>query len=449
MDLTKKMTEVNFDCLTGPTHFFGGLSLGNLASHKSKMKPSNPKKAFLQGLKKMKLLSDLGFKQAILPPHPRPNFPFLNILGFSGSDQNTLKKAFNECPKSFFASLSSSFMWAANMATVSPFSDCLDKKVHFTLANLSSMLHRSLEADFSYKILKDIFFDDDFFIVHAPIFRHDVFSDEGAANHMRLSKSHCHMALEIFAYGKDLNNEQKSKVYHARQSILAQKIIARNHKIKHAIFIEQSPKAIDSGAFHNDVVAVVNENVILCHEWAFYEQKNNLSSIKNKYYELFLEYPFIIEIKNELLPIEDAVNSYLFNSQLLTKTDGHMILLAPIQAKNNPKSLKAIDWLLAQENPIKEVEYSDVTESMDNGGGPACLRLRVLLNDLELKKVKDQIFFSPKLNEEFLYIANNYYETEFNIEKSFCEKFLKKSTEALDAIYYVLGLSDLLDEFQM
>ena len=73
--------EVNFDGLVGPTHNYGGLSWGNIASQRHGGDVSNPKSAALQGLGKMKLLADLGVGQAVLPPHERPDIAALRGLG--------------------------------------------------------------------------------------------------------------------------------------------------------------------------------------------------------------------------------------------------------------------------------------------------------------------------------------------------------------------------------
>ena len=84
---------MNFDGLIGPTHNYSGLSDGNIASLKNSKQPSNPKKAALQGLKKMKLLMELGFPQGIFLPHERPHLGFLRDKGFKGNDKNIIASA--------------------------------------------------------------------------------------------------------------------------------------------------------------------------------------------------------------------------------------------------------------------------------------------------------------------------------------------------------------------
>lgn len=294
MKTQASVVEVNFDCLAGPTHHFGGLSLGNLASTNNKAKISNPKAAALQGLKKMQFLMKRGFVQGVLPPHERPHIKSFTVLGFSGPEHEMLHKAFLDMPSVFSSFLSSSAMWAANAATISPSIDSSDGLVHLTPANLITMLHRSIEPDFTFKVLKEIFSDADHFLVHEPLLAHDAFSDEGAANHNRLTSSHDEKALQIFVYGKaSLTSSAKTTIFPCRQSHLANVALALRHRLfdEHVFNIEQNPKAIDKGAFHNDVVCVVNENVMLCHEWAFLDQPTALAAIRDRYQNSMASHP--------------------------------------------------------------------------------------------------------------------------------------------------------------
>ncbi len=337
--------EVNFHCLVGPTHHFGGLSFGNLASTKNKATLSNPKRAALQGLTKMRYLRDRGFIQAILPPHERPHLPSLYNRGLSALMRRVMRAAYEKIPTIFSSLCSSSAMWAANAATVSPSFDSRDQRLHLSPANLITMLHRSIEAEFTHKVMANIFANDALFAVHPPLMHHDVFSDEGAANHSRMCPHHAVRGLQIFVYGKETTlTSQRAAKFPARQSKLASAALALRHEIRddHFLMLEQNPVAIDHGAFHNDVVAVANENVLLCHELAFVDQANGIDSIRTRYEHIFNETPHIIEVSNDDLPIDDAVSSYLFNSQLLTKPSGGMLLFAPMEAEKNSRARAAV-----------------------------------------------------------------------------------------------------------
>ncbi|HXW54053.1 MAG TPA: N-succinylarginine dihydrolase [Myxococcota bacterium] len=437
------VTEVNFDCLVGPTHNFAGLSLGNLASKKNQRTLSNPKKAALQGLRKMHYLAKRGFVQGVLPPHERPHLKSFWNLGFSGNEETMFSKAHALMPDVFLSLCSSSFMWAANCATISPSADSGDHRVHISPSNLITMFHRSIEHEFSGRVLKHIFAHEEHFLVHNALLPHVVLSDEGAANHNRLCRSHGQKGLQIFVYGKDgALSSQKTTVFPARQSRLANHALAVRHKLDADYFmnIEQNPLAIDRGAFHNDVVAVVNENVLLCHEWAFLQQASALNTINERFNQLFGEDPCIIEISNAELPIDQAITSYLFNSQLLTKPDGKMLLFAPHECLAMEKAQAAIVRLLHGDNPINEVHYMDVSESMANGGGPACLRLRILLSDQELPHIKSSVLLTDSLYQELEQIIQQYYLEELTLDHFLDKKFLDQNKHALDKIAHALGL---------
>ena len=93
-DMSDLAWEYNFDGLIGPTHNYAGLSFGNKASMKHGGTLASPRKAALEGLEKMKFLMDRGFRQALLPPQPRPALDFLRKLGFSGSPENQIQSAY-------------------------------------------------------------------------------------------------------------------------------------------------------------------------------------------------------------------------------------------------------------------------------------------------------------------------------------------------------------------
>lgn len=448
MNSLPSVVEVNFDCLVGPTHHFGGLSFGNLASTSNQTKLSNPKKAALQGLKKMQFLMKRGFIQGVLPPHERPHMRSFNNLGFSGSDEQILRDAYQRLPSIFSSLCSSSSMWAANSATISPASDSLDHKTHISPANLITMFHRSIEHDFAFSVFNLIFADENHFSVHESLLAHDLFSDEGAANHNRLCPSHGDQGLQIFVYGKvSTLASQKTSIYPCRQSRLANEALALRHRLDSSRYLNvaQNPLAIDSGSFHNDVVCVVNENVLLCHQWAFLDQPKILEDIHATYQKLYHQTPFVIEVSNHALPIEDAVTSYLFNSQLLTKNSGTMLLFAPTNCQTNKKAHLVIESLIEDNNPIDEVAYFDVSESMANGGGPACLRLRVPLSKIELSLIKPTVVLSDSLFASLEKIIDKYYVEVLTVEHFFDRSFLNMSKCALAEIAEVLGLGEIYD----
>ena len=351
------LVEINFDGIIGPSHNYAGLSFGNLASTKNTGQVSHPRAAALQGVEKMRANLKLGLAQGVFLPQRRPDRRWLDKLGTTYEDAD---------PRLATNAMSASAMWAANAATVSPAPDCSDGKCHLTVANLKSMPHRSHEWPETLAQLR-VAFGNSAFAVHAPI--PVAFGDEGAANHMRLASGYGEPGVEIFVYGVS------GGAFPARQNIEASKAIARLHKLdpERTIFAQQSEDAIAAGAFHNDVVAVANQRVLFAHEKAFADRDRILSECKRLFPELQ-----VVEVPDAEVPMADAVSSYLFNAQLVSPPEGETTLILPGEARETPSVWSWLERHVAGNGPIRRVEVVDVRQSMANGGGPACLRLRVV-----------------------------------------------------------------------
>src|SRR5260370_39255082 len=133
--------EYNFDGVVGPTHNYGGLSPGNLASSKHAAQVSIPREAALQGLAKMAYVHGLGAGQAVLPPHVRPSLRILRRLGFAGTDERVLANASEHLLR---LCSSAAAMWAANAATCAPSAETADDRLNLTPANPQQMFHRAI-----------------------------------------------------------------------------------------------------------------------------------------------------------------------------------------------------------------------------------------------------------------------------------------------------------------
>ncbi|QMW23548.1 N-succinylarginine dihydrolase [Sandaracinobacteroides saxicola] len=368
------MRELNLDGLVGPSHNYAGLSLGNLAATSNAGATSAPRRAALQSLGKMRRLVSLGVPQGLLLPHRRPNAAWLRGFGFTGNDATVLATAAREDPPLFAAATSASAMWTANAATVCPAPDSGDGRTHFTPANLATMPHRAQEAAFTHAQLRLAFADRQHFAVHAPI--PPCFGDEGAANHMRLAATHADPATQVFVYG------EAGGAFPARQHVRASQAVARQHGTRDALFARQADIAIQSGAFHNDVVAVANESVLFAHETAFHDRNGLVAALQARVPGFTL-----VEAPAADVPLADAIASYVFNAALVSLPDG-MALFLPAEARETPSVWAWLQRVVADPaNPITHLHILDLRESMRNGGGPACLRLRVALSDAALAAV--------------------------------------------------------------
>lgn len=359
------MKEIIFIGLPGTTHHYGGLSSDNVASDRNRGSESNPKQAALQAIALARYLHSLGIMVGVLPPQLRPYLPVLQENGYSVENApiDKLEQA-----------SSSSFMWAANAATVTPTIDSTDGKLHLTVANLYTNPHRRIEAETTYKVLSQIFNHVPDAVMHPPLSAAEGFLDEGAANHMRLSASHNAAGLNVFVYGR-------------RQNLQASQAIVEHHKIlqKQRLFLQQNEQVINQGVFHNDVIAVSNENLLLVHESAYENGHADINKIENAYKALHPQSNLqLLVIKENELNVEEAVHSYFFNSQIVTKPNGKMVVIAPLELKNlyAGKAAGLMERIReSSNNSIDEVQYLDLRQSMRNGGGPACLRLRIPLNE--------------------------------------------------------------------
>lgn len=427
--------EVNFDGIVGPTHNYSGLSYGNIASLASSHRISNPKEAALQGLKKMKFLSDLGITQAVLPPHERPHIPTLRALGYKGTDEEIIRTTSREDPECLHACSSAAAMWTANAAIVSPSADTGDGRVHFTVANLASKLHRSIEPETTLVVLKTIFSDSSHFAVHAPI---PFFADEGAANHTRFCNAYHDEGLHLFVYGKTgLHDKDYFGKFPPRQTLEAFQAIVRRHCLnpERVIYARQTLEAIEAGVFHNDVISVGNRNLFLYHEQAFENSDQIFALLQARMPTIQL-----IKVSAQEVPLEDAVSSYLFNSQLLSIKD-KKVLLAPKESERTPSVRSFLDRI--SKELIQEIYFAELHESMLNGGGPACLRLRVVLTQEELQAMHRHVLLTPELFLRLEQWINTHYRDRLSQEDLGDPQLLIENNHALDELTKILKLGSI------
>lgn len=437
------MREFNFDGLVGPTHNYGGLSHGNVASMAHGGRASNPRAAALQGLEKMRFVQGLGAGQAVLPPHPRPSLSTLRRLGFAGSDEEVIARAAREAEHLLRLCSSASAMWTANAATVAPSADAGDGRVHLTPANLTSMFHRAIEADTTAAVLRAIFADERRFAVHAPLPSGAHLSDEGAANHTRLAGAGG--AVHLFAWGRSAwrPGANGPSRFPARQSLEASEAVARLHRLApgRTLFPRQDPAGIDAGAFHTDVLAVGHGGFLMLHELAFTEREDVLARLRAL---LGGELRAIVAAEAEL-PVADAVSAYPFNSQLLELPGGALALLAPEESRENPRARAFLERVVAEDNPVARVHYLDVNQSMNNGGGPACLRLRVPLTDDEVRAVSADVFFSPALHARLVDWVRRHYRDRLLPSDLADPALAREGLAALDELTRILRLGPVYD----
>ena len=441
--------ELQCDALVGPTHNYAGIAWGNLASMKHGRQTSNPQLAALQGLAKMELVAGLGIAQLVLPPHERPDLGLLRRLGFSGSDAQVIHRAIRHSPPLVSAAWSAAAMWAANAASVSPSADTADGRIHFTPANLTAQLHRSIETPTTARILRAIFHLPEFFVHHEPLPSTAALRDEGAANQLRLAPPGRRRGLEIFVFGTDSlaftgAGDMPEPRYPARQTAAACAAIARNHRVnpRAVAFIRQNPAAIDAGVFHNDVISVAQDNILICHEQAFVS--GAVEEIRRRYLALYGADPVIHKVPAGRFSLAESVDTYLFNSQFLRLPDGRRLWLAPEECRHHHRAMEVLRSLQEQ-GAFSALEFVNVRQSMNNGGGPACLRLRFEVTPAELAAVHDAVMLTPALARALREWIQRHYRDRLTPRDLADPKLIDESQTALDELTGILRLPNLYD----
>jgi succinylarginine dihydrolase len=426
------LIEIQIDRIVGPTHHFGGLGVGNVASKTNAGEVSNPAAAALQGLDKMRLVAQLGVPQLILPPQTRPASGMLQSLGFRDSQW---QKILDESPELFSGAMSSSAMWTANAATVTPAIDNQSNQLMMTIANLTASLHRSIEpSDTEQELTKALGCASQ---ISPPIAVGSALRDEGAANHMRLGTSENTPGINVFVYG---DGDPMPKEFWPRQSRAACEAIARSHQLspENTFFLKQHPEAIDAGAFHNDVVAMSHHNLFVHHELAYWEAGETLQQIEKRYEELNEAKLNRIEISQEELSIADAVSTYLFNSQIVSPPDSRRPeILCPSEVREHDGAKKIVRDL-CQRGLFREACYVALNQSMSGGGGPACLRLRIPMSMRTFNSVPKLNQWSEDIDEQLRSAIERHYPTEITLEKLADPSVLAQAENAALAIQGIL-----------
>ena len=425
----------------GPTHNYAGLSPGNVASATNARAVSHPRRAALQGLAKMEAVASLGFVQGFLPPHERPAMWVLREAGFSGSEPDVIAAAAHERPDLLARACSASAMWTANAATLAPGDDTDDGRTHAVVANLREMAHRRIEPPQTLRTLRALFADTTRFEVHEALRAEGPFGDEGAANHTRLVGADGR-GVHLFVHGATAEGGARPARHPARQTLEASRTVADLLRLPSArrVFAQQNPAAIDAGVFHNDVIAVGSGRTLLFHEDAFLDGPATILALRRAVGDGLR----LVPVSRDELSVTDAVATYLFNSQLLDGEAGHQILVCPVEVREHARSRAVVDRILADAgNPVSTVVYLDVRESMRNGGGPACLRLRVPLDPPSLAAVHPGFLLNPERAAWLRAWIERHYPEDLRPADLADPHLVRRTRDALDELTRWIGVGAL------
>ncbi len=438
------LVEINVDGLVGPTHHFGGLGVGNVASLEHQSKASRPMQAALEGLQKSWLVASLGVPQYVFLPPLRPRLGLLAELGFQGTIQEQLDAAYKTAPRALSAVFSSAFMWMANAATVTAASDSSDGRLHCTPANLISSWHRGSEAAERVPQLRSLLTAIGSKQIHSPLPSILPLRDEGAANHMRLCDRSGRIGFNVFVYGSDDDDvtSQRPDRFLPRHTLAASRAIARIHQLpsERTFFLQQHPLAIDAGVFHNDVIATSCDHLLLHHELAFLNGETELARLETEFEKSSGQPLKRIEVSDAELPLVDAVRSYLFNSQIVRRkplteqpaASRGYALICPHHCEETPTAAKLISgWLADPQVPIDEVRFVRLSESMAGGGGPACLRLRMMLESDDVQRLAIKNRLTTELFDRLSAAIEKWYPKSLSAE-DFCNSHFVTELKHID-----------------
>ena len=158
-------------------------------------------------------------------------------------------------------------------------------------------------------------------------------------------------------------------------------------------------------------MATSHRNVWLHHEHAYIDADKTILEIEERFELVTQQSLHRCKITAAELPLCDAVSSYLFNGQLLPSDRGPelMTMLCPEQVRETPTALRAIESLIDSDGPIVACEFVELRESMNNGGGPACLRLRVPMNEANWKNLPGNLRFSETIADQLCRVIESTY----------------------------------------
>jgi succinylarginine dihydrolase len=322
---------------------------------------------------------------------------------------------------------------------VIPSPDSVDSRCHVVVANLTATAHRALEGPARAAMLRALFRDTTRVVVHDPLPPNPALSDEGAANHTRLTAPQADGGWHLFVYGRagETLPQDLPRTFPARQRAEASRAVARLGHLQpdRALFVRQHPRAIDAGAFHNDVVMVGDGTRLLVHEYGLVEQEVVLQALRHH-----LPMLRVYQVPQRDFSLRQAVTSYLFNSQLLQTPQG-AVLLAPGHSSTGAAA-KVIRRLL-DDGFMDHVLFQELDQSMAGGGGPACLRLRLPLTPGELATLAPGVLLDAAKLQRLEAWVDQYYRDELAPADLADPQLLRETQEALDTLTQLLELGAL------
>jgi succinylarginine dihydrolase len=119
------------------------------------------------------------------------------------------------------------------------------------------------------------------------------------------------------------------------------------------------------------------------------------------------------------------------------------LLVAPVECSDHAVVSDYLARLTDGRGPIKDVATFDLKQSMRNGGGPACLRLRVDLAPDERAAVRANVFLDDALAAALEGWIVTHYRDRLAPEDLSDPALLDESRRALDELTQLLRLGSV------
>lgn len=112
----------------------------------------------------------------------------------------------------------------------------------------------------------------------------------------------------------------------------------------------------------------------------------------------------------------------------------------PEECRGNERVWQYLQSLTGSGGVIGEVKVFDLKQSMQNGGGPACLRLRVALNETELAAVNPGVIMTAPLYDSLTQWVERHYRDRMTENDLVDPQLLLECRAALDELTQILKL---------
>ena len=126
--------------------------------------------------------------------------------------------------------------------------------------------------------------------------------------------------------------------------------------------------------------------------------------------------------------------------------DNEMQLILPEEVKGYENCMSWLDKL-KQISDVKLFDFVDIRQSMMNGGGPACLRLKLILNDEELESLNQNFLMNNERLESIKLLIEREYRDVLYPDDLKDPNLLDESRRVLDELTQIFGTGSIY-EFQ-